>query len=133
MRRLIGAGLLAVALIPAAGAQEDAAPAAPAEPPPPIYERQLLRLAEILGSLTFLRPLCGEADGGEWRAAMQALLAAEEPSPQRRSRLIGRFNHGYETFNAVYRSCTPSARLAISRYLKEGEEIAADVQSRYSQ
>ena len=51
---------------------------------------------------------------------MSALLDAEQPSEERRSRLIGRFNHGYETFNAVYRTCTPSAELAISRYLAEG-------------
>ena len=64
---------------------------------------------------------------------MQALLAAENPGPQRRSRLVGRFNHGFETFNAVYRSCTPSAKLAMSRYLAEGQKLSGEVRSRYSQ
>jgi uncharacterized protein (TIGR02301 family) len=108
-------------------------PPVPSEPAPPIYEAQLLRLSEILGSLSFLRDLCGEPDGSAWRDEMSALLAAEHPGPERRSRLIGKFNHGFETFNAVYRSCTPSARLAISRYLAEGEALSADVRSRYSQ
>ncbi|MDQ3560811.1 MAG: TIGR02301 family protein [Pseudomonadota bacterium] len=108
-------------------------PAPPAEAPPPIYEEQLLRLSEILGSLSFLRQLCGATDSAVWRDEMSALLAAEQPGPQRRARLIGRFNHGFETFNAVYRTCTPSARLSISRYLGEGQTLSNNVRSRYSQ
>ena len=131
MRKSIGAALVLLSLLGPVLAQEPAAPAA--EPPPPIYDDELLRLAEILGSLAFLRPLCGENDGDAWRSAMTSLLQAEAPLPERRSRLIGRFNHGYETFNAVYRSCTPSARRAIGRYLAEGERISADMRSRYSQ
>lgn len=100
---------------------------------PPIYEGQLLRLSEILGSLAFLRQLCGEKDAAGWRDEMSALLAAEHPPPERRSKLVGRFNHGFETFNAVYRSCTPSARRAIGRYLAEGKALSNEVRSRYSQ
>jgi uncharacterized protein (TIGR02301 family) len=126
--RILAVILLAHPLVGAAFAQESAS-----EPPPPIYEDKLLRLAEILGSLSFLRNLCGEKDGSAWRDEMDALLVAENPSPQRRQRLVARFNHGFETFGAVYRSCTPSADLAIRRYLKEGEELAGEVRSRYSQ
>ena len=100
---------------------------------PPIYDDQLLRLSEILGSLAFLRQLCGEKDAAGWRDEMSALLAAEHPPPERRSKLVGRFNHGFETFNAVYRSCTPSARRAIGRYLAEGKALSNEVRSRYSQ
>ena len=116
-----------------APAEAPAAPPPPAEPLPPIYEDQLLRLAEILGALSLLRGLCGETDAAAWREEMNTLLAAEQPSPQRRAHLIGRFNHGFETYNAVYRSCTPSARRAIRRYLAEGQALASDVRSRYSQ
>ncbi len=127
--------LLAATLATATVAQTNA-PAASTpegEPPPPIYEDKLLRLSEILGALSFLRDLCGDADGPAWRDEMNALLEAENPSPARRTRLIARFNHGFETFNAVYRTCTPSAELSIARYLSEGEALAADVKSRYSQ
>ena len=113
--------------------EEMALPEPPSEPPPPIYEDQLLRLAEILGSLSFLRGLCGAPDAEAWRDEMRALLAAEHPGPARQARLVGRFNHGFETFNAVYRSCTPSAERAINRYLAEGQRLAEDVRSRYSQ
>ncbi len=117
-----------------AATQSAAEPAAPAtEPPAPIYDEKLLRLSEILGSLSFLRDLCGQSDGATWRDEMTALLGAEKPAPQRRTRLIARFNHGFETFNAVYRTCTPSAELAISRYLSEGAALASDVRGRYNQ
>jgi uncharacterized protein (TIGR02301 family) len=128
--RSVVASLFALALAGGAAAQDGGAGT---ELPPPIYEDKLLRLAEILGSLSFLRDLCGESDGVAWRSEMNALLEAEEPGPQRRQRLVARFNHGFETFNAIYRSCTPSARLAISRYLREGQQLAAEVRSRYSQ
>jgi uncharacterized protein (TIGR02301 family) len=127
----LAAALLALRLCGAAAAQD--VPESAPEPPPPIYDDELLRLAEILGSLAFLRPLCGEKDGEAWRSAMTSLLNAEAPLPERRSRLVGRFNHGFETFNAVYRACTPSARRAIARYLAEGERISAEMRNRYSQ
>ena len=118
---------------PAAETPAEGAPPTSTEPPAPIYEEKLLRLSEILGALSFLRDLCGAADGAAWRNEMSSLLVAEKPPPTRRTRLIARFNHGFETFNAVYRSCTPSAELSISRYLTEGEALASDVRGRYSQ
>jgi len=140
-RLFLSALCLVAALAGAALAQDDAptgeapadAPPAGAEPPAPIYEEKLLRLSEILGALSFLRDLCGAADGAAWRNEMSSLLLAEKPPPTRRTRLIARFNHGFETFNAVYRTCTPSAELSISRYLSEGEALASDVRGRYSQ
>lgn len=124
----------APAAAPPVGEEELVGPPIPSDLVlPPIYDVQLLRLSEILGALSFLRQLCGEPDATGWRDEMSALLAAEQPAAERRSRLIGRFNHGFETFNAVYRSCTPSARLAIRRYLAEGKTLSNEVRSRYSQ
>ena len=129
-RRAAVAVLLALPLVlPGTGP----AAAQTTELPPPIYEDKLLRLAEILGSLSFLRDLCGEDDGDVWRDEMSVLLSAENPGPERRQRLVARFNHGFETLNAVYLSCTPSAERAIARYLAEGQVLAGEVRSRYSQ
>ncbi|WP_034492263.1 TIGR02301 family protein [Afifella pfennigii] len=114
-------------------APEEPETAAPSEAPPPIYEPKLLRLAELLGALHFLRGLCEAGDGPAWKADMEALLAAEAPGPQRRARLIGRFNHGFETYHSVYRSCTPAAQQSITLYLQESAEIAADIRTRYGQ
>jgi uncharacterized protein (TIGR02301 family) len=94
------------------------------------YEQQLMRLAEVLGSLHFLRPLCGE-DGSEWRGQMEALLESEDPEPARRARFVARFNYGYSSFEANYTACTASALEAIRRYMREGETLTRDVVMRY--
>ena len=54
-----------------------AAPAAAASAEAP-FEQPLMRLAEVLGSLHYLRNLCGEA-GNQWRNEMEQLLASENP------------------------------------------------------
>ncbi|WP_425292043.1 TIGR02301 family protein [Brucella anthropi] len=94
------------------------------------YEGKMLRLAEILGSLHYLRNLCGEA-GSEWRDQMNAIVSAEKPSEAERVRLISSFNHGYRVFSDNYTRCTPSALAAIDRYMKEGENLSSEIISRY--
>ena len=96
------------------------------------YETDMLRLAEILGALHYLRGLCGSNEGQTWRSDMQALIDAEAPSGERRDRLIASFNRGYRGFQQSYRSCTPAADLAIRRYLEEGARIARDITARYA-
>lgn len=113
--------LLALAL----GASTARAPAVEAH-----YEPQLLRLAELLGSLHYLRNLCGET-GNTWREHMESLLVHEEPEPDRRARLVASFNHGYRSFGSVYATCTASAVEAIERYMLEGETLTKDLVSRF--
>ncbi|HJW77351.1 MAG TPA: TIGR02301 family protein, partial [Beijerinckiaceae bacterium] len=63
------------------------APAPPqGEPPPAPYEKELLRLAEIMGSLAFLRSLCTAKDAPEWPRRMQALIEAEGTTAGRKER-----------------------------------------------
>lgn len=94
------------------------------------FEPQLMRLAEILGSLHYLRNLCGE-EGQEWRDRMEALLQAEDPDEKRRARFVARFNRGYRSYAGTYSSCTASAVEAIARYMKEGEALSRDTASRF--
>jgi uncharacterized protein (TIGR02301 family) len=108
-----------------------AVPAAAAEAAAP-FDPGLARLSEILGSLHFLRGLCGANEGNKWRSEMQALLDAEAPSGQRRSQFIAHFNRGYRSFQQTYHTCTPAADLVIRRYLEEGSKIAREVTARYS-
>lgn len=108
-----------------------ASPSAPEGPPPP-YEPQLMRLSEIMGSLAYLRDLCGLRDGETWRLRMNALLDAEATGEGRRERLAGAYNRGYRGFEVSYRTCTPNARLVIERYVDEGGKITRDISSRYS-
>ena len=97
----------------------------------PPFDAQLLRLSEILGALHYLRQLCGGGEGALWREQMQGLIDAEKPDPARKARFVDRFNRGYDSFGAVYRSCTDAATAAIDRYMSEGETIARDVVARY--
>jgi uncharacterized protein (TIGR02301 family) len=105
-------------------------PAKPTETPPP-YEGDFSRLAEILGALHYLGPLCGEKEKERWRGEMQGLLEAEQPSADRRDRLVGNFNRGYQSYEQTYRNCTPAADVAIHRFLDEGARLSRDIATRY--
>lgn len=118
---------------PAQGAA--APPSLPAPQPlesPPPYERQLLRLSEILGALAWLTELCGDRPGDQWRKQMATLMEAEATSAPRRERLAGSYNRGFRGYSAMHLRCTPSAQLVITRFLEEGGRIARDVANRYS-
>src|SRR5262245_49947712 len=62
------------------------------------FDGDLQRLAEILGTLHYLRGICGANEGAKWRNEMQALVDAETPSGDRRARMIAGFNRGYNGF-----------------------------------
>jgi len=103
----------------------------PPEPPAASYEKDLLRLSEIVGSLAFLRTLCSAPDATEWPKRMQALLETEGTTPARRERLAGAYNRGYRGYALTYWTCTPSAAEATLRYLQEGERLSRDLAGRY--
>ena len=48
-----------------------------------------------MGALHYLRGLCGANDGQKWRNEVQALIDAEAPTGERRTRMIASFNRGY--------------------------------------
>ena len=130
-QKLLGLGLMLFCLVlPAAAPAQTAAPAPEHATAP--YDGELQRLAEILGSLQYLRTVCGAKEGQKWRAEMQALIDAEAPSGERRRRIVARFNSGYRGFEQTYRACTPAADLAIRRYLDEGAKIAREITARYA-
>src|ERR1700742_1807429 len=96
------------------------------------FDADLQRLAEILGTLHYLRGICGTNEGPKWRNEMQALVDAETPSGDRRARMIAGFNRGYNGFQQTYRTCTPAAMVAIRRYIDEGSKISRDLTARYA-
>ena len=101
-----------------------------AEPVAP-YDDKLLRLAEILGSVHYLRTLCGANEGNKWRTSMSQILATENPGPKRRARLVAHFNRGYRSFSGTYSTCTGSAVLAAERYMEEGASLSRQITQRY--
>ncbi len=102
-----------------------------AEAPPAPYDPELLRLAEILGALTYLDTLCASNPQGDWRAKMQALLEADAKTAARKERLAGSYNRGFRDYERIYRLCTPNAQAIIGRFLAEGAGIAHVVVNRY--
>jgi uncharacterized protein (TIGR02301 family) len=113
---------------PEAHAQPNAPPLAVSS----AYDPDLRRLAEILGSLHFLRGICGANEGQKWRNEAQALINAEAPTGRRHDQMVQSFNRGYRGFQQSYRTCTPAANLAIRRYLQEGAKIAREITARYA-
>lgn len=109
---------------------DDLPPIVPKEssaPPPPDdrpYDAKLLRLAEILGAVHYLRELCGAQEGQLWRDEMKEILKNEGSTAVRRAKLVNSFNDGYRGYRRTYRSCTSSATVAITRFSTEGAQIA---------
>jgi uncharacterized protein (TIGR02301 family) len=112
-RRLVVSIALAAAL---------AAPARSAEVKP--YDERLMRLAELMGAVHYLRELCSANDGQLWRERMADLVEAEGTTALRKARLSRKFNQGYRNYSRTYLSCTPSAQDTIARFLTEGVQLA---------
>lgn len=106
-----------------------APPAAAIDPP---YEPQMERLAEIMGSLYFLAPMCAGSTV-DWRAELADLVTKDQPDEDRQQRLYGAFNGGYQAFARLYRTCTPSAEEALTRLLMEAETTARDIHTRFAE
>ncbi|KQN77558.1 hypothetical protein ASE94_16285 [Devosia sp. Leaf64] len=98
----------------------------------PPYQRQMERLAEVMGSLYYLQPLC-EAGSEDWRAQMSELISLDEPDEDRRQRLAGAFNSGYTGFSRLHRHCTPASREALSRLMVEAQQLARSIHTRFAE
>ena len=106
---------------PQAPASQIAKPAGGDDRP---YDPQLFRLAEILGTLHYLRELCGANEGQAWREQMRELVGSEGTNALRRAKLVENFNRGYRDYSRTYRTCTPPALVAIQRYMDQALTIS---------
>jgi uncharacterized protein (TIGR02301 family) len=98
----------------------------------PLYQSEMRRLVEIMGSLYFLEPLCGKTTA-DWRAEAADLIKRDAPDPDREQRLYGAFNQGYEAYARLHRFCTPAAREAMLRLIDEAEDKSKNIHSRYAE
>jgi uncharacterized protein (TIGR02301 family) len=113
---------------PAPPAREEAAP----EPPPAAYEPELLRLAEVIGTLSYMTALCIQPDSQSWQQRITQLIEAEGNTPQRKERLAGAYNRGYLGHQPAHRSCTERSRQVIDRLLQQGQRLTREISTRYS-
>jgi uncharacterized protein (TIGR02301 family) len=98
----------------------------------PPYQRQMERLAEVMGSLYYLQPLC-KTGTEDWREQMSELIGLDEPDEDRRQRLAGAFNTGYTGFSRLHRNCTPASREALGRLLFEAQQLARAIHTRFAE
>ena len=91
------------------------------------YERNLLRLSQILGAIHHLREVCNANEGQLWRKKMVKLLETEAPSPQRRVLLVDKFNQGYRGHQLTFPTCTKKAAARVKRFVKEGATLATAI------
>lgn len=140
LRPFLGLLLALAALGPLhAQSTNPAKPSAPAKAAPAgkptvrtPYDASLERLAEILGALHHLAPLCTpDQDKEMWRQQMIDLIRTETPEASRRAKLVARFNRTYRSYSEIYGKCTPSARRSLLLYMKEGETLTRDVAARF--
>lgn len=125
-----GAEKAAVTAAPKAETAAVAPQPVPSQPAP--YDRNLLRLSEILGSVHYLRGLCNPGGEDHWRAQMQKLLDLEAgKEPLRRQKFTAAFNHGYRSFASMHVNCTEAALAAEGRYRAEGATLAAEITARF--
>ncbi|MBD8553093.1 TIGR02301 family protein [Rhizobium sp. CFBP 8762] len=96
------------------------------------YDEQLGRLSEILGSVHYLRTLCKQAAGPDWRQSMQDLLNGETANEEeRKARLTASFNRGYRAFASVYTACTPAAIAVEEAYRAKGATLVSEITARF--
>lgn len=94
------------------------------------YEKKIVRLSEVLGSLHYLYNLCGDKTT-MWRDKMNLLLKAENFDGSKKAKLTAAFNQGYQVFAENYYQCTPAALSAIKIYNVEGEKISQELIARF--
>ncbi len=94
------------------------------------YDPELARLATILGSLHYLRNLCGE-ESNQWRNEMETIILSDKMDGLRKKRAIAAFNDGYQAFSASYTQCNARAIEAIGKFQSEGTTLTSAILTRY--
>ena len=106
------------------------------ELPLPPYEKEMVRLAYVMGAMSYLHTLCAEPDANMWAGRMQALLDAEAAistgSSVWKGRLAGAYNQGVQEVMLTYRVCTPSAKMLALRHSQEGAAISRALERKFS-
>ena len=86
--------------------------------------REMMRLAEVLGAVHYLRPLCGSREGQKWRNQMIRMLDAVPTARDEREVLISHFNIFYYRYRDAYPRCTGKAARDANRLVSEGQRLA---------
>lgn len=119
-------------MTPCAQAQMQQQPGAPAPTADTPYDKQLRRVSEILGTVTYLRNLCAQQPEPQWRDAMEKLLTFDAGSETaRKEQLTAAYNRGYRAFGALHTTCTEAARQTEAEYRAEGATLIKEMINRF--
>lgn len=122
----------------------DSKPAKPAPELPPIiepgpthFEPQLLKMAELMGSLAFLADICPDGDGktqsGQiWRDKTALLMEAETSGLRLKGLMAGAYNRGYSELEVNYKGCAEPALALYEHDLEVVHKLSQDLTRRYS-
>jgi uncharacterized protein (TIGR02301 family) len=122
-RTLLRAAALALALIAAVPAVEAQTA--------PVYRPDLVRLSELLGTISYLDGLCGNADAARWRGELARLFDAQGLDEAARRPYVAAYNRGLRSVVVAHRTCGPEARAVLDRFIDEGAALAADIDRRF--
>ena len=96
------------------------------------YFRNLVSLAETIGSAHAVRVRCNGVDDQYWRAYMVQTLGLEAPlQGSLRQQMVAGFNRGFQQENAVRIPCDASAIQREARYAITGRQLADSLAAFY--
>jgi len=96
------------------------------------YLRDLISLAETIGSAHAVRVRCNGVDDQYWRAYMVQTLGLEAPlQGNLRRQMVAGFNRGFQQENSVRIGCDATSNEREARYAITGRQIAEGLASFY--
>jgi uncharacterized protein (TIGR02301 family) len=95
------------------------------------YEKEILRLSQILGAMHYLNKICPANVNKNWRGSMGNIINNERASGKYRGKLTAYYNRGFKAYQITYKTCTDNAKHVINQYTNEGAELAKSIIIRY--
>ncbi len=91
------------------------------------HQTRLVRIAEIMGGLHYLRGICDKENNQVWRGNMLRLLDLEQPPQDVRERMVSRFNSYFDREKRSYSTCNRKTTREIKRLAGEGQQLTSEL------
>lgn len=91
------------------------------------HQTRLVRIAEIMGGLHYLRGICDKEKNQVWRGNMLRLLDLEQPPQDVRERMVSRFNSYFDREKRSHATCNRKATREIKRLAGEGQQLTSEL------
>ncbi len=91
------------------------------------HQTRLVRMAEVMGGLHYLRGICDKEDNQVWRGNMMRLLDLEQPPQDVRERMVSRFNSYFDREQKSFSTCNRKATREIKKLAGEGQQLTSEL------